>query len=110
MPIEVYANTAASTSSADITGSGGQPAIYRGYYINASDAHIPISLVLNHTWSIHAWILIMTAATSGEANTVFSKDKYSYTGTKNNENLLRLGVNETRNLRVEWARDKSHGF
>ena len=52
----------------------------------------------------------MTAATSGEANTVFSKDKYSYTGTKNNENLLRLGVNETRNLRVEWARDKSHGF
>ena len=110
VPLTTYSNQ--ESVSLDLTASGGHPAIYRGYYINANDAHIPINpLILNHSWSIHAWVMIWTTpGSSNDVNTVFSKDRYDYTGSKHSEKLLRCGVDMSGNLTVEWARDKGHEF
>ena len=58
--------------------------------------------------------MIWTLQSGTDVNTVFSKDRYSYTPTppetKNSEKLLRCGVDATGYLTVEWARDKGHEF
>ena len=58
--------------------------------------------------------MIWTLQGGSDVNTVFSKDRRSYTPTppeyKNSENLLRCGVDATGYLTVEWARDKGHEF
>ena len=89
VPLTTYSNQ--ESASLNLNASGGHPSIYRGYYINSNDAHIPINpLILNHSWSIHVWIMIWsTPGNSNDVNTVFSKDRYNYTGSKNSEKLLR---------------------
>ena len=111
VPVTTYSNQAPSSVTLDLHSSGGAPAIYRGYTI-AQAAHIPLyPLILNHSWSIHAWIMIWsTQSNSNDVNTVFSKDRYDYTGSKASEKLLRCGVDNSGNLTVEWARDKGHEF
>ena len=94
----------------DATGVDGYPAIYRGYYINASSAHILVSgLVLNHSWSVHAWILIK-GTNSGKINTIFSKDRGDFASGTATNNMIRCGVDESGNLTVEWTRDNSETF
>ena len=115
VPVTTYANVAAAADALDITATGGNPAIHRGYAILNNAANIPIpTLKLNHSWSIHSWIMIWTLHGGSDVNTVFSKDRRSYTPTppeyKNSENLLRCGVDATGYLTVEWARDKGHEF
>ena len=94
VPVIFYANVAPAADTLVITATGGNPAFHRGYYIFDTDARIPIqTLKLNHSWSIHAWIMIWTLQGGSDVNTVFSKDRYSYTPilpeTKNSEKLLR---------------------
>ena len=42
VPVTTYTNAAPSADTLDITATGGNPAFHRGYYIYATEAHIPI--------------------------------------------------------------------
>ena len=73
------------------TGNTGAPAIHRGYYVPDTSAQITLSgaLIFNHTFSVHVWIML---ATVGD-NSVFSKDKYDYSGAdKVSDDLLWCGI------------------
>ena len=88
------------------TGSTGAPAIHRGYYVPDTSAQITLSesLILNHTFSVHAWIMLSTVGD----NTVFSKDKYDYSGAdKVSDNLLWCGIDGSGYMSVRYAKDKS---
>ena len=94
----------------DATGVDGYPAIYRGYYINDSSAHILVSgLILNHSWSVHAWVLINNP-NSGQINTVFSKDRGDFASGTFTNNMIRCGIDDSSNLTIEWTRDNSETF
>ena len=59
VPVTTYSNLAPASVTLDLTATGGYPAMHKGYYLTAVDAVIPISpLILNHSWSIHAWVKI----------------------------------------------------
>ena len=80
--------------------------MHRGYHVPDTDAQITLSayLVLYHTFSVHAWILLNTLGD----NTVFSKDKYDYTDSdKVSEKLLWCGVDANGYMSVSFVKDKS---
>ena len=110
VPSETYRNLVDDSLIA--VGANGYPAIYRGYYINDASAHILIqNLVLNQSWSVHAWILIKGNNTN-KFNTVFSKDRGDFGDGIDSNNMIRCGVDQddTGNLTVEWTRDNSANF
>ena len=108
IPKSNWTNLAAGSvvNSLTATGTSGAPAMHRGYYVPDTSAQITLSgsLILNHTFSVHAWVMLSTVSD----NSVFSKDKYDYTGSdKVSDDLLWCGIDSSGYLSVRYAKDKS---
>ncbi|MEE4248411.1 MAG: hypothetical protein V2I33_23750 [Kangiellaceae bacterium] len=82
VPTNVYANSGVAGEAFDLTGTidgaSGYPVKQRGVNFDGnSNGYIKLeTFVFNHTFSIHAWVLINGLG----KNTLFSRDKSDYDG------------------------------
>ena len=108
IPLTTYSSLGQITDGYDLTATGAVPAIYRGIYIWENNAVITMEtqVNLNHSWSIHTWIMLMKTPEAGDFFTIFSKDKYGTSGNASDK-FIRCGIDST-GPAVDWNRDKSY--
>jgi hypothetical protein len=102
----VFTNAGSGSTAFDATITkdvpSGQPSKFRGIYFR-SDMNSFIkftSLKLAHTLSVHAWVMIQTAADM----TLFSKDRGVFTASTDKQHL-RMFVSADGKMNVSFARD-----
>jgi hypothetical protein len=96
----------APTHIVQVDGSG-QPAKDRGYFFDKTKvSYIKLpKIALNHTFSIHFWVLVKSVAEAGKVHTIFCKDRGFPAGktTLAENNFLRIGIDENSKLSVVVA-------
>jgi hypothetical protein len=90
----------------------GKPAKNRGIHFDASeDVHIALkpvddnhgkNLILNSTWSFHAWALFTSMPAAGGFATLFSKDRADFSSASS-ANWIALAVNSDKKISARLA-------
>lgn len=110
VPKNVYTNAGTAntgfTLTSTIDGLSGYPAIHRGiHFDNSKDAYLEVpSFVLNHTFSVHSWILVKTLPAAGKVYTLFSVDRNVFTSATSAQHFT-IDLNETGNILVSLYKD-----
>lgn len=109
VPMNTYTNAGTATGfdlTSNIDGTSGYPSIHRGiHFDSAKDGYLALpSLMLNHTFSVHSWILVKALPAAGKTQTLFSIDRNDFSTTTSAKHFIIL-LDENGKIQVFLSKD-----